>query len=333
MSGNIMPLVDRGNQTVYPITVTNAVMGEAGEGKLSETISALKNRISELEEVINSNPNLLDNSNFFNLVNQRSESSYTDTSSVQAAVDRWQVTSGTFTVATRTFVANDTLGTYGNQFRQYIPLDKISIGDTVTVSAVINNVRYEFTAIIPEYGTSVADSPFLLNTPWGGFKIFTQESKNATLLTMIVNVSQSITIDWIKMELGSSATPYIPKSYSEELLECQRYFYCITTTGEGKNLIFAGGCGLSGNMSQQYLPLPATLRNDSPTVSFTTDKLTLSDGNTNPIVTSIASSNQAPRAFQNGVSIFTNSTATVTSGKFYNLRLMHPGKFRVSCEI
>lgn len=172
-----------------------------------------------------SNPNLLDNTNFFNPINQRNQTSYSNTDAApKYSIDRWQVLGGTFDVQTRTYTSNSTLGIYGNQFRQYIPLENVSIGDTITVSSVINDTRHVFTTTIPQYGDSVAGAPFLLETTWGGFKMITRKAEHAALLTMVVNVSQSITVDWIKMEFGNFATPYVPKGYGAELAECLRYF-------------------------------------------------------------------------------------------------------------
>lgn len=172
-----------------------------------------------------SNPNLLDNTNFFNPINQRNQTSYSNTDAApKYSIDRWQVLGGTFDVQTRTYTSNSTLGIYGNQFRQYVPLENVSIGDTITVSSVINDTRQIFTTTIPQYGDTVADAPFLLETTWGGFKMITREAEHAALLTMVVNVSQSITVDWIKMEFGNFATPYVPKGYGAELAECLRYF-------------------------------------------------------------------------------------------------------------
>lgn len=182
-----------------------------------------------------SNPNLLDNTNFFNPINQRNQTSYSNTDAApKYSIDRWQVLGGTFDVQTRTYTSNSTLGIYGNQFRQYIPLESVSIGDTITVSSVINDTRQIFTTTIPQYGDAVADAPFLLETTWGGFKMITREAEHAALLTMVVNVSQSITVDWIKMEFGSFATPYVAKGYNEELTACLRYYQRLDMNFRGE---------------------------------------------------------------------------------------------------
>lgn len=182
-----------------------------------------------------SNPNLLDNTNFFNPINQRNQTSYSNTDAApKYSIDRWQVLGGTFDVQTRTYTSNSTLGPYGNQFRQYIPLGDISIGNTITVSSVINNTKYVFTTTVPQYGDTVTNAPFLLETTWGGFKIITREEQHAVLLTMVVNVSQSITVDWIKMEFGSFATPYVAKGYNEELTACLRYYQRLNMNFRGE---------------------------------------------------------------------------------------------------
>ena len=182
-----------------------------------------------------SNPNLLDNTNFFNPINQRNQTSYSNTAAApKYSIDRWQILGGTFDVSTRTYTSNSTLGPYGNQFRQYIPLGDISIGDTITVSSVVNNTKYVFTTTVPQYGVAVANAPFLLETTWGGFKIITREEQHAVLLTMVVNVSQSITIDWIKMEFGSFVTPYVAKGYNEELTACLRYYHRFNVNFRGE---------------------------------------------------------------------------------------------------
>lgn len=182
-----------------------------------------------------SNPNLLDNTNFFNPINQRNQTSYSNADAApKYSIDRWQVLGGTFDVSTRTYTSNSTLGPYGNQFRQYIPLGDISIGDTITVSSVINNTKYVFTTTVPQYGDTVTNAPFLLETTWGGFKIITREEQHAVLLTMVVNVSQSITVDWIKMEFGSFATPYVAKGYNEELTACLRYYQRLNMNFRGE---------------------------------------------------------------------------------------------------
>lgn len=72
--------------------------------------------------------------------------------------------------------------------------------------------------------------------------------------TGILNVAlpASGTINWIKLELGEEATPYVPKGYGEELLACMRYYQ---VTGN----IFLPGYITVGGASCSYVP-PVPLR-------------------------------------------------------------------------
>lgn len=72
--------------------------------------------------------------------------------------------------------------------------------------------------------------------------------------TGILNVALPVsgTINWIKLELGEEATPYVPKGYSEELLACMRYYQ---VTGN----IFLPGYITVGGASCSYVP-PVPLR-------------------------------------------------------------------------
>ena len=42
-------------------------------------------------------------------------------------------------------------------------------------------------------------------------------------------IGDTITIEWIKLELGAVATPFVPPNGAEELLKCQKYCLTLTT--------------------------------------------------------------------------------------------------------
>ena len=44
---------------------------------------------------------------------------------------------------------------------------------------------------------------------------------------LIEELGATIELEWIKLEFGEYATPFVSKSYAEELLACQRYFQII----------------------------------------------------------------------------------------------------------
>lgn len=72
--------------------------------------------------------------------------------------------------------------------------------------------------------------------------------------TGILNVALPVsgTINWIKLELGEEATPYVPKGYGEELLACMRYYQKTGT-------VFCPGYITVGGASFTYMP-PVPMR-------------------------------------------------------------------------
>lgn len=65
----------------------------------------------------------------------------------------------------------------------------------------------------------------------------------------------TVTIEWIKLEIGSQATPFVPRLYAEELALCQRYFIGgLTGALLGIQIMSAP------NQILYYVPLPTTMR-------------------------------------------------------------------------
>lgn len=86
--------------------------------------------------------------------------------------------------------------------------------------------------------------------------------------TGILNVTlpASGTLNWIKLELGEQATPYVPKGYGEELLACMRY-YQKTGTVFCPGYITVGGAGFT------YMP-PVPMRT-VPTIGGNVNDMTV----------------------------------------------------------
>ena len=173
------------------------------------------------------NPNLLDNSDFTNPVNQRNKTEF-DINGY--CIDRWQIFESTYNVNTRVVKSDSTVGESGSQFRQIVNTDLLTIGDIVTVSAYVNNTKHSFTKTIQSstWG-SIKDAPYDLETSWGGFKLVKLRHRTEIFFVMYLKPSQSITVNWAKLERGSSVTPYVPKGYGAELAECLRYFQRVHT--------------------------------------------------------------------------------------------------------
>lgn len=172
------------------------------------------------------NPNLLDNSDFTNAVKQRGDTIFDRNG---YCVDRWQVFESTYDTTTRTVTADDVVESYGSQLRQIIDPSVLCEGDTISVSAYVNNTLYKFTTTITTFSDSglISDAPYALETSWGGFKIVLLAHRPEIFFVMFLNPSQKITVNWAKLERGASVTPYVPKGYWQELSECLRYYQTI----------------------------------------------------------------------------------------------------------
>ena len=191
--------------------------------KLSVLFGKIKKRFSVVNKLVNGAvyPNLLDNSDFTNPVNQRGETVF-DTNGY--CIDRWQIFESTYDSATRTVTSNDVVQNYGSQFRQIISPDLLHENDDISVSAYVNNTIYKFTKTISPHTGSILDAPYDLETSWGGFKVVLLSHRTEIFFAIFLKPSQEITVNWAKLEKGSVATPYVPKGYGAELAECIRYF-------------------------------------------------------------------------------------------------------------
>lgn len=83
--------------------------------------------------------------------------------------------------------------------------------------------------------------------------------------TISIPANSSLTIAWIKLESGSVATAFSPKSYSVELLDCQRYYTIIGNAGWE---IFGNGVNSSTTKSVILIVLPVEMR-EKPKFSYT----------------------------------------------------------------
>lgn len=193
---------------------------------------------------ISSNPNLLINGGF--AVWQRGESftiPRTGYGAGKYTADRWRVwanadsTGGNITVTRADdgmHIEADGAGFATHRFEE-AEVKKLS-GKTVTLSQSVDGVVSSAVRSFPTTG--------------------------------ILNVALPVsgTINWIKLELGEEATPYVPRSYGEELLACMRYYQKTGT-------VFCPGYITVGGASFTYVP-PVPMRS-VPTIGGNVNDMTV----------------------------------------------------------
>ena len=173
-----------------------------------------------------SNLDVLINSNF--RINQRGESVYT---AAGYTVDRWQAardvssTTGDFTItptADGLTIDNQTDGliAIGQKVENFTEL----FGKTLTLSASAGG------SVVSATGTAVnADGTILrADTDFGFISVYIKENTRLGA-HVYVNPGATAMLDWIKLEIGEKATPFVPPAPATELAKCQRYYQIRTT--------------------------------------------------------------------------------------------------------
>lgn len=167
-----------------------------------------------------SNNNLLINGDFRNPVNQRSQTNYWKPSSWSYSIDRWAHIWNSVILENGCIkVYNDT-GETGTTYFKQIFEHSLEQGDyTITV-----NVK-EITGTVNVEGFSTLTQ---------GLNVFTVKNKSLAQVQLNLVGESSIYLYWIKLEVGSIATPFSPRPYAEEYAMCQRYYQ---TLGENTAII------------------------------------------------------------------------------------------------
>ena len=179
-----------------------------------------------------SNNNILINSDFRNPVNQRGYVNGTNFDN-KYFIDRWKGAGCNTLVKNKYMTTNVVTGTTSNILMQPLEFPEIYTGKQITVSIrcrTANPVQFQ---LFMDGQTS--DGYYSLGYPvfrhsqantWEEFKYtFTIPSnKTFNFLVCGFNTSGSFDIEWMKAEEGKYATPYVARTYTEELVLCKRYF-------------------------------------------------------------------------------------------------------------
>lgn len=175
-----------------------------------------------------SNPNILINPDF--KINQRGSTSYTGAGAY--SVDRWRRyldTTATVNASGSIALAHAGDGNNSYMISQTIENYADYKGKTLTLS-----VKYKSNASAGDVRVFVYDGvttkqTLIATTSAEGIATVTATiSESATKLLAGIGIAStvagSITIEWVKLELGSIATPFCPPDPATELIRCQRYY-------------------------------------------------------------------------------------------------------------
>ena len=238
IEGNILPDVE----FKYPVNTKSSM-------------DTIINNVAKVNNIpIPSNPNLLINGDFTNPVNQREQRTYTNEQSYSYTIDRWVLDTGgkasvTVNKDSITISRLDTI-TDSVWVNFATNLDVIEfkslIGKTLTLAFKLKNKTDKVSQIWCKLrGTGFKEYLFNYglptdkNTPPGG--LFSDGKKDLIQFSFVLDekilnyqfiefgiqiaqIGASIELEYAKLEVGNKATPFVPRSYGEELALCQRYY-------------------------------------------------------------------------------------------------------------
>lgn len=178
------------------------------KGLLSQLVDYLGTKFS--------NPNLLINPNF--KINQRgkSEYAYQNIGTQQYTVDRLRVSFLNVKTTSNGVILNasgtNSTGGYAQQVLNYVAEGETLL--TFKVSAVVGTIQFKN---LDESSIGGA-----LNVTSDG--IYQIKGTNTKRIYISVLKGASCNLEWMKLEQGSIATPFIVPNTANELMKCKRYY-------------------------------------------------------------------------------------------------------------
>lgn len=167
-----------------------------------------------------SNPNLLINPDF--KINQRGKTEYDYQSSgaTQYTVDRFRAVYLNVKTASDGLILNANGASAGGGYISQVLEDAVK-GDTILsfkVSAVSGTIEFR--------NLNSADDGDTITISSNG--IYTIKGNNTKKVIAHITKGSSCKIEWMKLEQGSIATPFVAPNQAEELLKCLRFTHIIS---------------------------------------------------------------------------------------------------------
>lgn len=214
-----------------------------------------------------SNPNLIDNPDF--KINQRGQTQYT---AAGYTVDRWRLAIVPKADNPSAKVAVDskgiTISAVDCNAYLYIDLEHVPLGNTVTLSVSVNDAVYSATVNIPDTPPE-SDTTLRLISTAGEGRVADISLLSTGNLRIQVSAMMGMTnhFEWVKLEYGSAATPFILPNPATELAKCQRYYQRLGGSASSTGTF---GTGFIGGTS--YATVNIGLANPmriAPTITIT----------------------------------------------------------------
>lgn len=206
------------------LTTDKTMRGAVNEVKAiadSNTTSLLeKAKQTDLAQL--SNPNLLINGDF--QVWQRG-TSFVGADGGRYSADRWFINNAASIGLQVDKVSTGLKMTWlkaGNNILEYLMEEKATlIGKVISVSIKVDGVIYSYSTTLATMNDYIR---FDLST-----KTFAINTGGSNQIAIYINnangaINTTYTFNYVKLELGSKATPFVPRLYGEELVLCQRYY-------------------------------------------------------------------------------------------------------------
>lgn len=190
------------------------------KGDLPIDYNALANK-PELNNMF-SNPNLLINSDFRNPINQRGNTIYNETTE-RYGVDRWLIYNGVIEeVKSGCITLRNTLNQtawFGQHF-EFVLANNESYVITVNVGSITGNVNVCM--------SNMNDNHTVLRTLKSGINTFvvapSEMIANMERLIFTFEAGAAIDLVYVKLERGTTPTPFVGRLYDDELMICRRYY-------------------------------------------------------------------------------------------------------------
>lgn len=211
---------EKKNGTIYFITDVDNEGGIIGYiGGTGITVS--EDKVIAIKDI---KKNYIDNSNF--RINTRSQSEYTTSDSSIYTVDRWYIDGGILTLVENgvQFTNTNTLAGASSlvRLKQDIPYTFVDLaGKTLTLSAKINGTIYSGSATLPSEkpteGTAI--QYIAVGIPAFGINLNYSITGDYFVPYLALAYTQSILIEWMKLEVNDEFSGYIEPDYMTEKIK------------------------------------------------------------------------------------------------------------------